>query len=91
MIDDRVFFSGDTKLDPDLVHTYADRSEAMFHDVKFFPGAVHAPLNDLYGFAPEIKDKMYLVHYADSYENQGIIGFAGWAKQGQPYVFKGQS
>ncbi|OQX27752.1 MAG: hypothetical protein BWK80_03720 [Desulfobacteraceae bacterium IS3] len=86
-IDKRVFISGDTQFDPDLIHLYADRSEVMFHDVQFFPGAVHAPLQDLKTLAPEIKQKMYLVHYSDDWKNQDISGFAGWCEQGVSYIF----
>ncbi len=65
MIDDRVFFSGDTRFDPELIDMYADKAEIMFHDVQFFPGAVHAPLADFQTLSPDIKKKMYLMHYAD--------------------------
>ena len=40
LIDDRVFISGDTRFDRELIDIYAPVSEIMFHDVQFFPGAV---------------------------------------------------
>lgn len=86
-IDGRVFVSGDTQFDLALIKLYADRSETMFHDVQFFPGAVHAPLNDLKTLAPEIKQKMYLVHYNDEWNKQDISGFGGWCEQGVRYIF----
>lgn len=86
-IDNRVFFSGDTQFDPDLIHLYADRSEAIFHDVQFFQGAVHAPLDDLKTLSAEIKKKMYLVHYSDDWKGKDISGFAGWGEQGIRYIF----
>lgn len=86
-IDNRVFVSGDTQFDPDLIRLYADRSEIMFHDVQFFPGAVHAPLEDLKTLPPEIKKKILLVHYSDDWRNQDIHDFAGWAEQGVRYIF----
>lgn len=86
-IDGRIFFSGDTKFDPALIELYADRSEMMFHDVQFFPGAVHAPLANLHTLPGEIKSKMLLHHYADNYQDQNIEGFAGYAQQGVQYFF----
>ena len=86
-IDNRVFVSGDTRFDPELIDLYADRSEAMFHDVQFFPGAVHAPLPDLKTQAAERKKKTCLMHYADNFGSQDISGFMGWAQQGVRYVF----
>ncbi|MFC2171038.1 MBL fold metallo-hydrolase [Acidobacteriota bacterium] len=87
MIDDRVFVSGDTRFDPDLVDMYVDKAEVMFHDVQFFPGAVHAPLEDLKTLPVKAKEKMYLTHYADNWQNQDISDFAGWATQGVRYCF----
>jgi len=86
-IDGRVFISGDTQFDPDLIYMYADRSEVMFHDVQFFPGAVHAPLEDLKTLPPEIKRKMYLFHYSDDWKKQDIKDFGGWCEQGVRYIF----
>lgn len=86
-IDGRVFVSGDTKYDPDLIKMYQN-AEVMFHDVQFFPGAVHAPLTDLRGEKAEIKAKMHFIHYADNYGKQDISGFGGWTIQGARYIFE---
>jgi ribonuclease BN (tRNA processing enzyme) len=87
-IDGHVFFSGDTKFDMELISTYCDRSSVMFHDVQFFPGAVHAQLDQLKTLPNDIKSKMHLVHYADNYVDQDISDFAGWTKQGVRYIFE---
>lgn len=86
-IDGRVLFSGDTKFDLDLIDMYASKAEVIYHDVQFFPGAVHAPLDDLRKLPAEIKSKMFLVHYADTYDAQNVQGFAGWTQQGVRYCF----
>jgi len=86
MIDNKVFISGDTRFDPELIDLYKD-AEVMFHDVQFFPGAVHAPLKDLKTLPKEIKKKMYLIHYADNWTEQYIPGFAGFAESGVRYIF----
>ena len=86
-IDGHVFVSVDTRYDPDLLDLYADRSSIMFHDVQFFPGAVHAPLGDLHTQPDDRKKKMHLMHYADNWAEQDITGFAGWTEQGAIYGF----
>ena len=86
-VDNRIFISGDTQFDRQLIALYAEQSEAMFHDVQFFPGAVHAPLADLKTLPSDIKAKMHLMHYADNWPAQDISDFAGWAKQGVRYIF----
>jgi len=85
MLDNKVFVSCDTKFDLDLIEAYKD-AQVMFHDAQFFPGAVHAPLADLKTLPDEIKKKMYLIHYADNYDEQDISDFAGWAQQGVSYM-----
>ena len=86
-IDERIFISGDTRFDPELIDLYKD-AEVMFHDVQFFPGAVHAPLEDLRTLPKEIKEKMYLIHYADNWHEQNFDGFAGWAEELVGYNFE---
>jgi hydroxyacylglutathione hydrolase len=87
-VDDRVFISGDTRFDKELIELYASRSEAMFHDCQFYPGGVHASLADLRMLPQEIKEKMYLMHYGDGWREQDITGFAGLAKEGVCYDFR---
>jgi ribonuclease BN (tRNA processing enzyme) len=87
LVDDRVFISGDTKFDRELIDLYADRSEVMFHDTSFFQNPVHASLEELRTLPKEIKKKMYLMHYSDNWREQNIIDFAGFAKQGIRYIF----
>ncbi|MCP4756143.1 MAG: MBL fold metallo-hydrolase [Proteobacteria bacterium] len=86
-IDDRIFFSGDTQFDPDLIDQYAEKSEFMLHDVQFFNGGVHPSLEDLKTLPAEIKKKMHLMHYNDEWANYDISDFAGWWEQGARYIF----
>lgn len=87
MIDDRVFFSGDTKYDRDLVDLYSDKAEVMFHDASLTPNPVHSCIDDLRGLPANVREKMYLVHYQDEVEEQHVPEFAGIAKQGVRYQF----
>jgi ribonuclease BN (tRNA processing enzyme) len=87
-IDDRVFVSGDTQFDRELVEWYDERgAEAFFHDVQFFPGAVHAPLDDLKTLPEPLRRRMFLMHYADNWDRQDASAFAGWTRQGVIYKF----
>lgn len=86
-IDDKVFVSGDTRFDLDLINMYKDRAQIMFHDVQFFKGGVHASLEELKTLPSEVKEKMFLMHYPDGWEKQNIDGFAGWTEQGCSYIF----
>ena len=87
-VDEHVFLSVDTKFDLDLLNTYETRSTVFFHDVQFFSGAVHAPLEDLKTLPGFVKERMYLKHYADNWNKQDIAGFAGWAQEGVRYIFE---
>jgi len=70
-----------------LIDIYQNCAEYFFHDVQFFRGAVHAPLEDLRTYPAEIRQRMHLMHYADNYKEQDIEGFAGFTKQGVRYLF----
>lgn len=86
-IDDKVFVSGDTKFDLDLINMYKDRAKVMFHDTQFFKGGVHASLEELKTLPDEVKRKMFLMHYPDGWEKQKIEDFAGYTEQGKSYIF----
>lgn len=86
-IDNRVFCSVDTRFDRELIEYYAPKSEVIFHDVQFFPGSVHSPLENLQTLDPEIKKKMHLIHYSDDWANHDVSDFAGYTSQGYRYRF----
>jgi hydroxyacylglutathione hydrolase len=90
-IDNRIFYSGDTQFDRDLIDDYADRSEVMFQDVQFFTGGVHVSLEELSVLPKKIKKKMLLVHYNDAWPHHDISGFGGWCQQGVKYIFPQRS
>ncbi len=86
-VDGRVFISGDTKFDRPLLDHYASRSEILFHDTSFMPNPVHASIEELRKLPKKIKEKMYLMHYGDNFEDVDISGFAGLVKLGYKYIF----
>ncbi len=87
IIDNKVLYTGDTRFDPEMVYSYSDyfHLDAIFHDCQFFTGGVHASLDELKSFDPEIRKKMYLVHYSDNYQQftdkVKEYGFAGFAEK----------
>lgn len=87
LIDDKVFFSGDTKFDLDLINLYADRSQVMFHDASKTLNKVHAWIGDLKKLSEEVRQKMYLVHYQDNVVPEDAAEFGGLALQGMRYLF----
>lgn len=94
VIDGRVFISGDTQFDPDLLESYAAQwpIEQYYHDVQFFTGGIHAGLEELKELPPAIKAKTLLYHYSDNYEQKrpevAQAGFQGLVEPGKVYRFR---
>ena len=93
IIDDRILYTSDTRFDSDLLNHYEKRFdfEAIFHDCQFFTGGVHASLEELNTLQVKLKNKIYLSHYGDNWEDYldmiEACGFAGLAKQHVYYNF----
>ncbi len=93
LIDDRVFFSGDTKYDPELLQFIEDRfsPEIIFHDAQFFSGGVHASVEELTALPAAIKKKMLLMHYQENWKDKinhiKEAGFRDFARQWNRYEF----
>ena len=93
LIDDRVFFTSDTRYDPELIEEIEERfsPEIIFHDCQTFEGGVHASLNEIKRLPDTIKAKIILMHYEDSwkkFEQEAYdAGFHSWAKQHFLYSF----
>jgi len=93
IIDDRIFFSSDSRYDEDLILSYEKmfNFEVLFHDCQFFTGGVHASLEELKELPTRIKKKMILTHYGDNWEKfeekVKKYGFIGLNKQQIYYEF----
>ena len=91
LIDDRILFTCDMKYDRDFIDFGIKNwnIEYIFHDCQFFPGGVHAPLEELKQLPPEIRKKIFLVHYGDNYKNfhPEKDGFIGFCQQMVYYIF----
>lgn len=86
-IDGRVFFSGDTKFDKELIDQYKDKSEFLFHDCSFVSNPVHASLDSLREMPPELRKKIILMHYGDDFADYDYDDFYGLAEPGIRYIF----
>jgi hypothetical protein len=93
LIDDRIFFTGDTRFDPKLIESVesACAPELIIHDCQFFIGGVHAGFDEIKNLPEEIRKKTLLVHYGDNWRKFGSevkkAGFAGLARQWVHYDF----
>jgi len=93
VINGKVLFTGDTRFDPGLIEDACKLFpiEAIFHDVQFFPGGVHAPFDSLKTLPDELRRKTYLMHYPDTWQNHVAkvedAGFAGFLQQHCFYDF----
>jgi hypothetical protein len=93
VVDNRFFFTGDTRFDPELVDEVmgAFPIEMAFHDVQFFPGGVHASFEEISRLPADFKKITYLMHYPDTYESQESrvleAGFRGFVQQHSYYDF----
>ena len=93
ILDERIFFTSDTRYDPDLILAY-DRLfcfDIIFHDCQFMTGGVHASLEELSQLPEKIKRKIILMHYDDNWRNfeelAKTYGFRAFARQYHHYHF----
>jgi len=94
ILDDRIFFSGDTKFDQDLILSFEERFkfDYLFHDCQLMPpGGVHASIDELKNLPDDVKKKMILMHYGDNWEENlakvEASGFHSLAEQWSFYEF----
>jgi len=93
ILDDRIFFTGDTRFDTDLLESYDSRFnfEYIFHDTQFFTGGIHASLDELSTLPASLKSRMILMHYGDAWKKHvkrvRQEGFIGFARQRSTYTF----
>ena len=91
VVDERVVFSGDTQFDADMLDEIepAGGSEVIFHDTQFFPGGIHASLDQVATLPEHYRSRMHLIHYGDNFEEKrGEVadnGFAGLTEEQRIY------
>ena len=89
-LDRRVYFSGDTNYDSEMILKNGQDAEVIYHEVEFSGGIVHTLLDDLITLPREIREKTWLMHYSDDYadhvDRACDAGFR-WAESHTPYLF----
>jgi glyoxylase-like metal-dependent hydrolase (beta-lactamase superfamily II) len=82
----KVFFSGDSVFDPELVLGYASRGARLFFlDTKRVASPVHASLEENLTLPEEVRSGSRLVHVADDFRDAEASGFAGVVNRGDCY------
>ncbi|MDF2717719.1 MAG: ribonuclease, partial [Paenibacillus sp.] len=77
ILNDQLFYSGDTVFDPELIRTVHERGCLyLLHDCQLEGhGLVHATLAELLTLPEEIQQKTWLMHYGDNMDH--FIGKTG--------------
>jgi ribonuclease BN (tRNA processing enzyme) len=89
----RIFFTSDTQFCPHQIVTFYTKADVIFQDCETskFKSNVHAHIDDLRTLPPEIKSKMWLMHYQADGKlcDQGAknAGFLGLVQKGQEFQF----
>ncbi|HCC43099.1 MAG: hypothetical protein CMP89_03710 [Gammaproteobacteria bacterium] len=93
IIDDRVLYTSDTRFDKNLLLDF-DRLfnfDTIFHDCQLFTGGVHASLEELMDLPEDIRRRIVLMHYGDSWRDhkeRALEGkFHSWAMERHTYSF----
>lgn len=92
ILNDAVFYSGDTVFDPDLLNAvHARGCPYLLHDCQLEgEGVVHATLAELMTLPEPIQRKTWLMHYGDAMESYiGKTGAMRFLKQHERYTFDG--
>ncbi len=93
ILDDRIFFTGDTQFDPELLTSYDEifHFDYIFHDAQFFTGGIHASVEELSTLPESLRNRMLLMHYSDNFrEHEKQVkkaGFIGFVRQGAFHTF----
>lgn len=91
VIDNRILYTSDTKFDKDFIEFLDDYFgiEYIFHDCQLYTGGVHASIEEISNFSDKIKNKTFLMHYQDNYEQINLkkYNIMDFAKQWHFYNF----
>ncbi len=81
------FVTTDTQFCPYQLNEFYNRSKVIFHDCETleFKSHVHAHYVDLNTLPVEIKNKMWLYHYANKVDSVVADGFLGFVEKGQEF------
>jgi ribonuclease BN (tRNA processing enzyme) len=83
------FFSGDTRFDYPAYVRMMEAAEVCFHDCQLFDqkDSVHATLSECRSLPAAIKEKTYLYHYGDNFDDKALQpAFSEFKGLAQPQV-----
>ncbi|PYI54475.1 MBL fold metallo-hydrolase [Paenibacillus flagellatus] len=90
ILNDELFYSGDTVFDPELIRSVHERNcTYLLHDCQLDGhGLVHATLQELLTLPESIQQKIWLMHYGDNMESYiGKTGPMKFLLQHETYSF----
>lgn len=67
---DGIFYTNDMVFQRSLLDKMLEKSNTIIHDCSFTPNPVHAYYKELLELPLQIREKIYLIHYADGTENK---------------------
>ena len=85
------YMTTDCQFCPDQIKDFYGMADKIFHDCEILPfkSGVHANYRDLKTLPPEVKSKIWLVHFQDGERPDAIAdGFLGFVERGQVFDFK---
>ena len=86
LIDERIFYTGDTAFDPDLVTEFGGHADMIIHDAGLVETPLHPSIDQLRTLPDQLKQKMLLVHYPQEAKDLDLTEFQGLAEPGTIYT-----
>ena len=86
LIDESVYYSGDTRFDPEATERYGRDARLIVHDAGVVSTPLHPTIDQLSTLPESIRKKMLLVHYPPEAHDLDTTGFLGLAEAGVRYL-----
>ncbi len=82
LIDNTIFFSGDTTFDRELLEVHAADASLIIHDVGLVDTPLHPTLDQLRTLPEETRARTLLIHYPEALHDHDTTDFLGLAEKG---------
>ena len=86
LIDDTIYYSGDTRFDPETTIRYGTNAQLIIHDAGVVSTPLHPTIDQLSTLPESIRQKMLLVHYPPEAHETDTSQFLGLAETGVRYL-----
>ena len=90
LIDDTIFFSGDTMFDPELLQVHAGGASLIIHDAGLVDTPLHPTIDQLRTLPEDIRSRILLVHYPEGAHDVDVSDFLGLARTGTRISLRNQ-